>query len=126
VLLAGAASLYGFLNNIVARERRMIIRVFTGQNWSAATVVDDAEFEVLPRKGEKLAIARNGQWAVAVVTDIAHRATGHGAADVALLVGPVVESPRGDEVLPLTALDGNVEAQAASVPRVARPGPWSA
>jgi hypothetical protein len=107
-------------------ERRMIIRVFTGRDWSSATVLDDAEFEVVPRKGEKLALARNGQWAVAVVTDIAHRVTGHGAADVALLVGPVSESARNEEVLPLAALDGRQDAGATSVPRVARPGPWSA
>jgi hypothetical protein len=104
----------------------MIIRVFTGRDWSGATVLDDAEFEVVPRKGEKLALARNGRWAVAVVSDIAHRAAGDGAADVALLVGPVSESPRGDEVLPLAALDGKPDAAAPTVPRVARPGPWSA
>jgi hypothetical protein len=104
----------------------MIIRVFTGRDWSGATVLDDAEFEVLPRKGEKLALARNGQWAVGVVTDIAHRSTGDGAADIALLVGAVSESPQTDEVLPLAALDGNHDATATAVPRVARPGPWSA
>jgi hypothetical protein len=103
----------------------MIIRVFTGRDWSGATILDDAEFEVVPRMGEKIALARNGQWAVAVVADIAHRATGHGAADIALLVGPVSESARNDEVLPLAALDGKLDAGAATVPRVAKPGPWS-
>jgi hypothetical protein len=103
----------------------MIIRVFTGRDWSGATVLDDAEFEVVPRKGEKLALARNGQWAVATIIDIAHRATGDGAADVALLVGPVSESQRGSEVLPLAALDGRQDGAAISVPRVAKPGPWS-
>lgn len=104
----------------------MIIRVFTGRDWSGATVLADTEFDVLPRKGEKLVLARDGQWVVAVVSDIAHRATGDGAADVALLVGPVSESPRGDEVLPLAALDGRQDAPGTSVPRVTRPGPWSA
>ena len=103
----------------------MIIRVFTGRDWSSATLLDDAEFDVVPRKGEKLALARNGQWAVAAVTDIAHRATGDGAADVALLVSPVSESRRGDEALPLAALDGRQDAAPTSVPRVARPGPWT-
>src|SRR5258706_9120117 len=112
-------------DNRRAGEKRMIIRVFTGRDWSDATVLDDAEFEVLPRKGEKLALARNDQWAVAVVTDIAHRATGEGAADVALLVGPVIESRRGDEVLPLAALDGKQDLGGPAVPRVAKPGPWS-
>jgi len=104
----------------------MIIRVFTGRDWSSATLLDDAEFEVVPRKGEKLALARNGQWAVAVVTDIAHRATGDGAADVALLVGPVSETQRRDEVLPMAALDGRQDQGATAVPRVTKPGPWSA
>jgi hypothetical protein len=108
-----------------AEERRMIIRVFSGRDWAGATVLDDAEFDVLPRKGEKLALARNGQWSVAVVTDIAHRITGDGAADVALLVGPVAESPQTDEILPLAALDGNPTVVATTVPRVAKPGPWS-
>jgi hypothetical protein len=103
----------------------MIIRVFTGRDWSSASLLDDAEFDVVPRKGEKLALARNGQWAVAVVADIAHRATGDGAADVALLVGPVSESRRGEEALPLAALDGRQDAAATSVPRVAKPGSWS-
>jgi hypothetical protein len=103
----------------------MIIRVFTGSDWSGASMLDDAEFDVLPRKGEKLAVARNGQWAVAAVIDIAHRVTGDGAADVALLVGPVSESARNDEVLPLAALDGKQDPAPAAVPRVAKPGPWS-
>lgn len=103
----------------------MIIRVFTGRDWSGASVLDDAEFEVVPRKGEKLALARNGRWAVAAVTDIAHRVTGDGAADIALLVGPVSDSLRGDEILPLSALDGRQD-EAMAMPRVSRPGPWSA
>jgi len=103
----------------------MIIRVFTGRDWSGASVLADVEFDVVPRRGEKLALARNDQWAVAVVTDIAHRATGDGAADVALLVGPVGESRRGEEVLPLAALDGKPDLAPAAVPRVAKPGPWS-
>lgn len=103
----------------------MIIRVFTGRDWSGSSVLDDAEFEVVPRKGEKLALARDGRWVVSVVTDIAHRVTGDGAADVAVLVGPVSESPRGDEILPLAALDGRQDVIAAA-PRVSRPGPWSA
>jgi hypothetical protein len=108
-----------------AEEKRMIIRVFSGRDWTSATVLDDAEFDVLPRKGEKLALASDGQWAVATVTDIAHRITGDGAADVALLVGPVIESMQTDEVLPLAALDGNPDAAATTVPRTAKPGPWS-
>jgi hypothetical protein len=102
----------------------MIVRVFTGRGWTDATLLDDAEFDVLPRKGEKLALTRNGQWAVATVSDIAHRSTGAGAADVALLVGPVTQSPLGDEALPLAALDGKPDAT-GSVPRVTRPGPWA-
>ena len=101
----------------------MIVRVFTGQSWSEATVLDEAEFDVLPRKGEKLAISRGDEWSVATVSEVAYRCTGHGAADVALLVGAVVTSPLGDEDLPLAALDGEAGAT-ASVPRVARPGPW--
>lgn len=101
----------------------MIVRVFTGRNWSEATVLDDAEFDVLPRQGEKLALARDREWTVATVADVAYRCTGHGAADVALLVGPVATSARGDELLPLAALDG--DPNFAPAPRAARRGPWS-
>ena len=101
----------------------MIVRVFTGRSWSESTVLDDAEFDVLPRQGEKLALAVNGEWAVATVAEVAYRGTGHGAADIALLVGAVARSARGDELLPLAALDGN--ADGTSIPRAAKPGPWS-
>jgi hypothetical protein len=101
----------------------MIVRVFTGPTWSEASVLDDAEFDVLPRKGEKLALSRGKEWAVATVSEVAYRCTGHGAADVALLVGAVATSPLGDQDLPLAALDGDAST-APSVPRVERPGPW--
>jgi len=82
----------------------MIVRIFTGESWTASNDIRDAEFDVLPREGEKLVIENGDQWIVATVQDVAHRVAGAGAADVALLLGPVRESPMGDDALPLAAL----------------------
>jgi hypothetical protein len=98
----------------------MIIRMFTGQSWASAAVFDDAEFDLVPRKGEKLAIEGEEGWAVATVVEVAHRVTGGGAADVALLVGPVMQIPASDDVLPFAALDGDGVATSAG-PRTANP-----
>jgi hypothetical protein len=103
----------------------MIIRIFTGASWTAATQLEDAPFDIVPREGEKLALVIDGQWKVATVKDVAHRVAGEGAADVALLVGPVRESPLGDEALPLAALDGDEPITVVpGVPPTTRGSPW--
>jgi hypothetical protein len=103
----------------------MIIRVFTGDSWAAATAIRDAEFDVLPREGEKLVIENGDEWIVATVQDVAHRVTGDGAADVALLLGPVRETPMGDDALPLMALDGDDPLKIVpAMPSSTRGSPW--
>ena len=71
----------------------MIVRIFTGESWTESSDIRDAEFDVLPCEGEKLVIENSDQWIVAPVQEVAHRISGDGAADVALLHGPVRESP---------------------------------
>ena len=103
----------------------MIVRIFTGESWTASNDIRDAEFDVLPREGEKLVIENGDQWIVATVQDVAHRVAGAGAADVALLLGPVRESPMGGDVLPLAALDGDEPVTVvAAMPPTTRGSPW--
>jgi hypothetical protein len=103
----------------------MIIRIFTGESWSAATVIRDAEFDALPREGEKLVIENGEDWLVATVQDVAHRVTGDGAADVALLLSTVRESPMGNDALPLAALDGDeLLTVVPGMPPTTRGTPW--
>jgi hypothetical protein len=103
----------------------VIVRIFTGESWTASTDIRDAEFDALPREGEKLVIENGDQWIVATVQDVAHRVTGDSAADVALLLGPVRESPMGDDALPLAALDDDeLLAIKPAMPPTTRGGPW--
>src|SRR5258708_22565057 len=83
----------------------IVVRIFAGSCWRSATLFDDIEFDVLPRQGEMLTVLQAGQWSVATVRAIAHRAAGHAAADVAMLVGPVRACPLRHDVLPFAALD---------------------
>jgi hypothetical protein len=101
---------------------RVIVRTFVGSCWGSATLFDDFEFDVLPREGEMLTILRGGQWLVARVSAIAHRTMGHGAADIAMLVSRVRESPCGYELLPFTALDE--EGVSASTRPFSNPSLW--
>jgi len=103
----------------------MIIRIFTGDTWTESTAIRDAEFDMLPREGEKLVIENGDQWIVATVQDVAHRITGDGAADVAVLLGPVRESPMSEDALPLAALDGDEPLNVApAMPPTTRGSPW--
>jgi hypothetical protein len=103
----------------------MIIRIFTGKSWTESNDIRDAEFDALPREGEKLVIENGDQWIVATVQDVAHRVTYDGAADVALLLGPVRESPISDDALPLAALDGDEPVRVAPpMPPSTRGSPW--
>jgi hypothetical protein len=50
---------------------------------------------------------------------------GEGAADVALLVGPMREGPMSDEALPLAALDGDeAPTTMPAMPPTTRGSPW--
>ncbi|MDB5662472.1 MAG: hypothetical protein JWN59_810 [Sphingomonas bacterium] len=103
----------------------MIVRIFTGDSWSAATHHADAGFEQLPRVGETIASGSDDAWIVGQVVDVVHRVVGGDAADVALLLGRTRSAARGDEPLPLAALDGGNDRPAASPsPSVPRSGPW--
>jgi hypothetical protein len=100
----------------------MIIRIFEGDSWSTAEPVGDCEFDSLPAAGHKLAIAGRDGWMCAQVRDIAHRIGDPGQpADVALLVGPMLQSDDRSE-MPLAGLDRlRAPSSPAGVPKA---GPW--
>ena len=103
----------------------MLIRVFNGASWSGASHLGDYVFEEIPQVDHVLAIDDGGDWRCGSVIAVAHRvASASDAADVAVLIGPLVTGPV-DEPLPLDLLDelGGRVAAGPSVPPSGR-GPW--
>ena len=103
----------------------MLVRLFTGTDWSAAKELHDAEFDQLPAIGHKVAIASDGQWHVGQVSDIVHRVVDNqGAADVAVLLESVSTGRFAGEPLPLRQLDGLSQPEVKPTASVPRSGPW--
>ncbi|WP_404711138.1 hypothetical protein [Sphingomonas sp. MMS24-J13] len=101
----------------------MLVRVLQGNSWAAAEPIGDFEFEQLPTTGHKIAIAGPDGWSSGQVRDIAHRiGDPDEAADVALLVGPMLFGDDRSDMLPFGQLDQLSRPTAtASVPKAS---PW--
>lgn len=102
----------------------MLIRIFQGNNWSEAQAVGDFAFDALPVAGHKIAVAGEAGWTSGQVRDVVHRVGDPAnAADVAVLVGPMLQGTERAGMLPTGQLDrlNGAPVAAASVPRS---GPW--
>lgn len=103
----------------------MLIRIFNGARWSEASQLGDYSFEEIPEIGHLLAIDDGGDWRCGSVLAVAHRlASASDAADVAVLIGPLVTGTV-TEPLPLGLLDelGGHAAAPPSVPSTGK-SPW--
>ncbi len=105
----------------------MLVRIFSGNSWSTADELGDFEFDEIPSIGHKLALSGD-TWDCGQVHDIVHRVVdGDEAADVALLLGPLVSAPLDRQPLPLGLLDqagGAAPASSSTVPNAGRRSPW--
>lgn len=101
------------------------VRLFEGSRWQDAAIAGDVVVDVVPAIGHRLALAQGDSWRVGKVVDVAHRIVdADEAADIALLVSPLVDGGSLDEALPLVALDGDVAAAPAATPAPSSRGPW--
>lgn len=106
------------------------VRLFQGNRWQDAEMAGDVTVDVVPAIGHHLALAGDDQWRVGKVVDVAHRIVdADEAADIALLVSPLIDGGSLDEALPLAALDGRaVPGESAAAPPASAPapsrGPW--
>lgn len=104
----------------------MLVRIFVGSGWAAAQAHGDYVFDVLPAAGHKLAFATDTGWQAAIVIDVAHRFVDHGAAaDIALLLSPLMDGDDRDAALPLAQFDRLGGAPGAGSAATPATGPWS-